>query len=326
MPNAAATITGEGSRARLTVVVPATDAPPTLGRCLAAIGAAADAPDEVLTVEGPAGAGPAAARNEGWRAATGEIVCFVDADVEVAPDAFTRIRASFERTPEVAALFGSYDDAPAAAGLVSQFRNLLHHHVHHSSPGPATTFWAGLGAARRAVLAEADGFDAERFPRASVEDIDLGRRLAGGGRRVELDPEIRGRHLKRWTLRSMVATDFARRGVPWVRLELERPGGGRPGRGGRSGGAPLNLGPRHRLSALASLGGAVAAARGRRTALAAATLALLALNRSFYMLLVRRLGPRAALGPPLHALHHLTAVAAVPVGALAHLLDRRRRP
>ena len=46
-------------------------------------------------------------------------------------------------TPASTALFGSYDDAPAAPGLVSQFRNLLHHYVHQQGefvddarPGP----------------------------------------------------------------------------------------------------------------------------------------------------------------------------------------------
>jgi GT2 family glycosyltransferase len=312
MPNTAGTITIDAEGRALTAVVPATDAPPTLGRCLAAIDRAAEAPDEVLVVERAAGAGPAAARNEGLRRATGDIVCFVDADVEVRPDAFARMRRRFAEAPDLAALFGSYDDAPAASGIVSQFRNLLHHHVHQSSPGRAHTFWAGLGAIRRHRLLEAGGFDSERFPTASVEDVELGRRLTARGLHVELDPSIQGKHLKRWTLGSMVATDFARRAVPWVRLELERPTG-----------RDLNLGVRHRLSAVASLAAVVAAGRGRGSALGAATLVLLALNASFYLLLARRLGARAALGPPLHAVHHLTALAAVPVAAAAHVRAAR---
>jgi hypothetical protein len=42
---------------------------------------------------------------------------------------------------------------------------------------------------------------------------------------------------------------------------------------------------------------------------------LVALNRSFYALLVRRQGvPRAVAGIGLHALHHLVAALAVPFG------------
>ena len=51
--------------------------------------------------------------------------------------------------------------------------------------------------------------------------------------------------------------------------------------------------------------------------------ALVALNRDFYALLLARGGPGfAATGVALHALHHLCAVVAVPAGAIAH--GRRR--
>jgi GT2 family glycosyltransferase len=296
----------------LTVIVPATDRPPTLPSCLAAVHAADAGPDEVVVVEDPAGGGPAQARNLGAAHASGELLCFVDADVEVHADAFARLRAAFARDRDLVAAFGAYDDAPTAPGVVSGFRNLLHHHVHVTGAGPAQTFWAGLGAVRRDAFAAAGGFDAARFPHSSVEDIDLGMRLAAAGGRIVLDPSIQGTHLKAWTLPSMLRTDFARRGVPWVVLLLEA--------GPNAPRAGLNLGWRHRASALASLavGGAVL---GRRPVAAASALAVLAwLNRDLYSLLARRRGPgAAALGVGLHALHHLAGAAAVPVGAAAHL-------
>ena len=279
---------------RLAAIVPATDAPATLERCLAAIRAAEEPPDEVVVVDTAAAPGPAAARNEGAHRTTAELLVFVDADVEVHADAFARIRRAFADDPDLDAIFGSYDDDPADPALVSRFRNLLHHHVHHEGAGPATTFWAGLGAVRRAAFLAAGGFDAERYPAASVEDVELGLRLT----RIELDPCIQGRHLKAWTLPGMVRTDFACRGLPWAELVLER-----------GGSTALNLGPRHRLSALAALG-LVAGLRRPRLAVASAT-TLLVVNRRFYALLVRREGPvRAAAGVALHAVHHLTGVAA----------------
>jgi glycosyltransferase involved in cell wall biosynthesis len=279
---------------RLSAIIPATDAPATLERCLAAIAAADDPPEEVVVVDSADRPGPAAARNEGARRATGDVLVFVDADVEPRRDAFTRVRAAFAADPELDAVFGSYDDDPADPGLVSRFRNLLHHHVHQESAGPAETFWAGLGAIRRSAF---PGFDAERYPAASVEDVELGLRLTAAGARIVLDPLLQGRHLKAWTLATMIHTDFARRGLPWAELLLE------DGRGS----AALNLGPRHRLSALAALGLLV-----RRPRVAAASVgALLVLNHRFYALLLRREGPvRAAAGVGLHAVHHLTGVAA----------------
>jgi hypothetical protein len=294
---------------RLSAIVPATDAPPTLAACLAALEAALEPPEEVIVVERASAPGPAAARNEGAERAGGDVLVFVDADIVVHGDAFARIRQAFAEDEGIDGLFGSYDDAPAADGVVSGFRNLLHHHVHQSSPGEATTFWAGLGAVRKSAFDAVGGFDAGRYPEPSVEDIELGMRLVASGRRIRLDPGIQGTHLKAWTLASMLRTDFAQRGVPWVELLLERPGST----------SALNLGWRHRLSAAAAVSGAVALLASRpRPALAAAA-ALVLLNADLYALLGRRLGPSGAVaGVGLHALHHLAGAAAVPAGALRY--------
>ena len=273
---------------------------------------AAEGPDEVLIIDAPAGSSPAAARNEGARRTDAELLVFVDADVEPHADAFTLIRAAFADSAGVVGVFGSYDDLPTAPGAVSGFRNLLHHHVHHSSPGPVRTFWAGLGAVRREAFVAAGGFDADRYRRPSIEDIELGQRLALEGE-IRLDPAIQGTHLKAWTLTSMVATDLRRRGIPWVVLLL-RTGADR---------STLNLGWPHRLSTLAAAAGLVAAARRRPVAATLAFGGLVALNHRFYALLLRRRGPReAALGVGLHALHLLTGAAAVPAGVVAYLLAR----
>jgi hypothetical protein len=114
----------------------------------------------------------------------------------------------------------------------------------------------------------------------------------------------------------MVRTDFSRRGVPWVELLLR-------GRGRRVG---LNLGWAHRLSALASLGVALGTLRRRGALTCASLLALVALNRRFYRLLAERRGaPAAVAGVGLHVVHHMTAIASVPAGVLAHLRAGRRR-
>ena len=214
MPNSPSTrpSSPEGELPTLAAVVPATDAPPTLARCLAALGASSAPPDELVVVDGPPGAGPAEARNSGAADASAEVIAFVDADVEVHEDALERFRRAFAADPRLVAVFGSYDDEPADPAPVSRFRNLLHHHVHSSSPGPAETFWAGLGAIRRDAFLAAGGFDAARYPEPAIEDIELGTRLVADGASIVLDPQIRGTHLKRWSLTSMVRTDLVRRG------------------------------------------------------------------------------------------------------------------
>lgn len=290
---------------RIAVIVPAGDAPPSLDRCLAALRAGGRQPDEIVAQRRPAG--PAALRNSGAAESEAELLVFVDSDVEVHPDALARIEERFAADPGLAAVFGAYDDEPAAPQLTSRFRNLLHHHVHVSSPGEAETFWAGLGAVRRADFEAVGGFDAARYPLPSVEDIELGMRLRDRGARIELDPAIRGRHLKAWTPTSMLRTDFARRGVPWALLLMRR----------RRAGRALNLGWRHRAGALAAVALLLAALARRPRAALAALIALLVLNRDLYLLLARRGGPRLLLaGIGLHAAHLLAAAASVPAAAL----------
>ena len=91
--------------------------------------------------------------------------------------------------------------------------------------------------------------------------------------------------------------------------------------------------PRHRSTSAGATGSARPRASARWSAIALGSLQLIAgclallvaLNRSFYALLVRRQGlHRAIVGVGLHTLHHLVAVAAVPVGVGER--GRRRSP
>ena len=299
--------------ASLSAIVPATDRPATLQACLAALEEAG--PDEIVVVDAPAGLGPAAARNLGAERARGDVLVFVDSDVVVHSDSLRRLRAAFAADDGVVAVFGSYDDTVATRGTVAAFRNLLHHVVHQRSRGEASTFWAGLGAVRRDAFVATGGFDEDRYPVASIEDIELGGRLAARGR-IVLDPFVQGTHLKEWTLVSMVTTDFARRGVPWVELLAERR---RPAR-------TLNLGWRERASAVAALTVAWGLLSRRWLPVAGGVAVRAGLNRDLDELLVRRLGPaRAATGVALHHVHQLVAVAALPAGLCAALARRASR-
>ena len=274
-----------------------------------------------LLVRRPEGGGPAAARNHGVRQSRGDILVFIDADVSVHRDALRRLAQTFD-TDDVAAVFGSYDTSPRAPGLVSQYRNLLHHWVHSQGRGEAETFWAGLGAVRRDVFMAAGAFD-ETMPQ--LEDIDLGYRLRALGHRILLRPEIQGTHLKHWTLRSMVLTDLFGRGVTWMRLHLEQGRRGRPG--------TLNLRPGEKLYTLLAAGAAlavgVAVIGGQRRWLIAAALCLALVvvgNLPLFRWFARERGLRFAVSVvPLRLLYYLLNAIAAPIGFLHHLVAPRHR-
>ena len=173
--------------------------------------------------------GPGFARNRGVDASTGTWLVFIDSDVVVHADTLRRFRAAIEEHPDFDAIFGAYDESPPAKNFLSQYRNLLHRYVHLQSAGIADTFWAGCGAVRRTAFVASGGFDEHRFLRPQIEDIELGYRLRDRGSRILLQPEIQGTHLKRWTPFGSIRTDLFDRGIPWIRLLLERGGMTQPG-------------------------------------------------------------------------------------------------
>jgi GT2 family glycosyltransferase len=304
-----------------------------LERCLAAVAAASPggeiivaadaAPDDpaavaarhgavVVSLDGPQG--PATARNRGAAVARGEVLVFVDSDVVVHDDAIRRICDTLKQHPEVAAVFGAYDDRPEAPGAVSRCKNLSHAFIHRRSSTEATTFWAGLGAVRASAFRHVGGFD-ERFSRPSVEDIDLGYRLTAAGYRIRLDPAIQGTHLKRWTIWTAIRTDLRDRGIPWTQL-LHRYGGMRN---------DLNLTWKYRSAVvLAYLALVALAAAFWHPAFLLVGMGLLAtiawLDRAQYAFLMRYGGVgTAACWFPLHVAHHIGNGIAYAAGSALHL-------
>ena len=224
---------------RLSIVVPVHDGAATLPACLKALIEAPGPSREIIvsddgsldqsamiaatmgvvTLRSSAKRGAGAARNAGAAEARADILVFVDADVVIHPDALMRIACFFDENPNYAALFGSYDAEPTAPNFVSQYRNLLHHFTHQNGRFEAETFWTGLGAIRRSVFDQVNGF---RDDPCCIEDVELGLSLRAEGFRIALDSSIRGTHLKAWSLGSMVKTDLCRRAIPWSALLLER--------------------------------------------------------------------------------------------------------
>ncbi len=186
--------------------------------------------------------GPAHARNLGAGIARGRIVVFVDSDVCVHEETLGLFAKSFESDNDLAAVVGSYDEAPAETSFLSQYKNLSHRYYHQISGGEVNTFWSGCGAMRRDIFQSFGGFDEQRYRRPAIEDIELGTWVSAAGHKIVLDPAISAKHLKRWTLWSIIKTDVVDRGIPWTRLMW------RAGRLAKS----LNVTPVQRLSVVAA--------------------------------------------------------------------------
>lgn len=329
------------ARGDVAIVVPAWEAAHHLQRSLPAMLRAADgatvlvvdagstdATGEVAREHGaqvlrlPERAGPGEARNVGAHALEAEVLLFLDADCMPHPDVVERVLGAFAREPDLVALCGSYDTDPPEPGFFSQYMNLRHHFVHQRAKREPATFWGGCGAVRRKPFLEIGGFDAEQFPRPSIEDIELGGRLRCRGR-TRLDPDLQVTHLKRWTLRSVVETDIVHRAIPWTRLILatgELPDDLNLRRSQRvaSALAPLVL------AALPLLPIALATRHWATAGLCAGLIgAALTLNAAFLRAFAELRGARFALGAWLfHQLHLFYSGATFALLTLCHRITR----
>ncbi len=218
----------------LSIIIPAYNAASTLARCLDSVlsqmspntevivvddgstdstaAIAAKYPVQVISIAVNGGSGPA--RNRGAAVARGSMLLFLDADVTLREGALARVNWLATQS-DVVALIGSYDDEPDVRSTVSMFKNLAHHYFHQRSAPEVSTFWSGCGAIKRTAFVLLGGFD-ERIP--EIGDVDLGYRLSARGLRPRVDPNLQVKHLKHWTLGSLVRTDFNLRALPWARM------------------------------------------------------------------------------------------------------------
>jgi glycosyltransferase involved in cell wall biosynthesis len=320
----------------LSVIIPARDAAATLGACLDGVFSQATKDVEVIVVDDgsrdhtPAIAaqypvtlvrldratGAGGARNRGAAIARAPVLLFLDADVVPAPSTLARARGLFQ-DPTIDAAFGSYDDAPGVRTLVSLFKNLSHHYFHQHARPDATTFWAACGAVRASAFRAAGGFDESRYHAPSIEDVELGQRLAYQGARIVADPSLQVKHLKQWTLSSLLAADVRRRAIPWTLLILER----------RAWPADLNLTRDQLAAALIALALVVTTPflgrPGARVAWIGLLLGAALINRGLFALFARRGGLSLMLaGFVLQQFYYVYAAAGFVAGLALYAWER----
>jgi GT2 family glycosyltransferase len=166
--------------------------------------------------------GPGYARNRGFELTLGECVAFVNADVMVATDTLRNAVEVLRHDASVGAVFGSCAVSPLTKGFLSQYRSLVQRYHHHKEADDAFTFSSACGVVRSSVFERAGGYDEWHFSRRQLEDLELGQRIRSLGERIVLDTGVRATHLRKWTLRRMIATEIFDRGVPWMRLTKRR--------------------------------------------------------------------------------------------------------
>ena len=157
------------------------------------------------------GVGPAAARNAGWRAASSELIAFIDDDCLAAPGWLAALTAS-----EGEVVQGRVEPHPAEAARLGPFARTLR----VDAAGPF--FQTANILYPRALLERLGGFD-EAYPYPAGEDTDLGWRAREVGARIVFTPDALVWH----AVHEMGAVAMARDARRWgsaVRIVKRHPG------------------------------------------------------------------------------------------------------
>lgn len=196
---------------RVSVIMPNYNHAGSLERTIAAVRAQTAPPLEILFVDDcstddsvsvaeaagvrvlstPVNSGPAAARNLGARLASGDVLLFLDSDVELAPTVIERATALLDARPEAGAVCGMLDDVPLERdSLLQECRCLQAHYWRISSEGVVSFLFSAICAMRADVFDEMGPFD----PRLrETEEVEYGQRLSTRYE-VLLTSALSGRH------------------------------------------------------------------------------------------------------------------------------------
>jgi glycosyltransferase involved in cell wall biosynthesis len=164
-------------------------------------------------------AGPAEARNRGWKTATGQFICFTDSDCIPMPDWMENLLDGFT-DQQVGAVAGSYDIANGNSWLA----RWVHQEIierHKKMNSFVRAFGSYNVAIPRYILRATGGFDSGYY-RASGEDNDLSYRIIKKGWRIAFNPEAKVAHYHPEKLWKYLMEQY-RHGFWRAKLYLDHP-------------------------------------------------------------------------------------------------------
>ena len=156
----------------------------------------------------PMNVGPAVARTEGAKVATGEILLFTDSDVWLPDGTVDKIRATFaERGCQC--VQGTFSKQCPQTNFFSQYKNLYNRYVLSLLGDWISTTYTSITAIKREFFFECGGFDVN-ISEASVEDRTLGENILHAGGKIYLDKGLEVIHDKQLDASKFFRSQFHR--------------------------------------------------------------------------------------------------------------------
>ncbi len=162
--------------------------------------------------------GPAKARNLGVRAARGDIIFFLDADVVVMNGTIGEVRDYFDKNPSANCVIGICEKEPLNNGFVPRYMALFEYiHLKGSKADKVSVFSPRCGALRKDLFEKVGGYK-ETYRRADIEDFEFARRINRTGS-IILNRNMIVRH--QFANLKQAVRNYFTRAVLWVHLFIK---------------------------------------------------------------------------------------------------------
>jgi len=228
---------------KVSVVIPAYNAERTIDRCLQSVVTQQKIDDceyEIVVVDDAStdgtkkkikkypvrlidlvyNLGPAAARNRGVKETKGDIVVFIDADIEIKDrDALAKINELFVKRLDIFGVIMIKDKKALNKGLTPKYWALYKYYLWNLPGDFQSSFTTERSAVRREVFNKVGYFN-EKYKKADVEDFEFGYRLDKFDLKVLIARDIKVLHHFETFVQSI--KKIIKRSWQWIRLFIRR--------------------------------------------------------------------------------------------------------
>ena len=163
--------------------------------------------------------GPAYSRNKGAKEARGDILCFIDSDVEINPDTLDKITEKF-KNDTLTAVQTIYSTESPIRNFISQYHNLYQRYNYSIIKSSyINALSAYCFAIKKDIFFGLGGFD-EKVKDPSTEDLNLGIKLSFRNYKIFLAKDIEVKHLAYFNIQKIFKRKFIM-GRDWANYFLK---------------------------------------------------------------------------------------------------------